>query len=40
MKNAIRDNMTEAVVAYEDKPRDQWVAEYPAQVFGKNFQDF
>ncbi|KAB7494340.1 hypothetical protein Anas_04770 [Armadillidium nasatum] len=24
--------MTDAVVAYEEKPRDKWVCEYPAQV--------
>lgn len=24
--------MSEAVVAYEEKPRDQWLFDYPAQV--------
>ena len=24
--------MTDAVAAYEDKPRDQWLFDYPAQV--------
>lgn len=32
MKATIRDRMTDAVAAYEDKPREHWVSEYPAQV--------
>lgn len=28
----MRDEMTEAVVAYEEKPREQWLFDYPAQV--------
>ena len=27
-----RHYMTHAVAAYEDKPRDQWLFDYPAQV--------
>ncbi|NXL65574.1 DYH9 protein, partial [Chordeiles acutipennis] len=32
MRAAVRDEMTEAVVAYEEKPREQWLFDYPAQV--------
>ncbi|XP_076856222.1 dynein axonemal heavy chain 9 [Brachyhypopomus gauderio] len=32
MKATVRQEMTEAVVAYEDKPREQWLFDYPAQV--------
>lgn len=32
MRATVRARMTDAVVAYEDRPRDQWVGEYPAQV--------
>ncbi|XP_076002796.1 dynein axonemal heavy chain 9 [Genypterus blacodes] len=32
MRSTVRHEMTEAVVAYEDKPRDQWLFDYPAQV--------
>lgn len=28
----VRFHLTEAVGAYEEKPRDQWIIEYPAQV--------
>lgn len=28
----VRYHLTEAVSAYEEKPRDQWIMEYPAQV--------
>ena len=28
----IRHNFTEAVVTYEEKPRDQWIFDPPAQV--------
>lgn len=28
----MRDEMTEAVMAYEEKPREQWLFDYPAQV--------
>lgn len=32
MKNTVRHEMTEAVAGYEEKPRDQWLFDYPAQV--------
>ncbi|XP_068610643.1 dynein axonemal heavy chain 9 [Brachionichthys hirsutus] len=32
MRATVRHEMTEAVMAYEDKPRDQWLFDYPAQV--------
>ena len=32
MRDTIRHEMTEAVVAYEEKPRDQWLFDFPAQV--------
>ncbi|KFW03432.1 Dynein heavy chain 9, axonemal, partial [Fulmarus glacialis] len=32
MRATIRDEMTEAVTAYEEKPREQWLFDYPAQV--------
>lgn len=32
MRSSLRNNMSEAVVAYEEKPRDQWLFDYPAQV--------
>ncbi|KAL2077982.1 hypothetical protein ACEWY4_025667 [Coilia grayii] len=32
MRDTVRHEMTEAVVAYEDKPREQWLFDYPAQV--------
>ncbi|XP_026855443.2 LOW QUALITY PROTEIN: dynein heavy chain 9, axonemal [Electrophorus electricus] len=32
MRSTVRDEMTEAVVAYEEKPREQWLFDYPAQV--------
>ena len=32
MQSTIRHEMTEAVISYEDKPRDQWLFEPPAQV--------
>ena len=32
MQSTIRHEMTEAVVSYEEKPRDQWIFEPPAQV--------
>ncbi|TWW81709.1 Dynein heavy chain 9, axonemal [Takifugu flavidus] len=32
MRSTVRDEMTEAVLAYEDKPREQWLFDYPAQV--------
>lgn len=28
----VRYHLTEAVSAYEEKPRDQWIMEFPAQV--------
>nr|XP_006635186.1 PREDICTED: dynein heavy chain 9, axonemal isoform X1 [Lepisosteus oculatus] len=32
MRATVRHEMTEAVVAYEEKPREQWLFDYPAQV--------
>ena len=32
MVATIRHELTEAVVSYEEKPRDQWIFEPPAQV--------
>ncbi|KAJ8682461.1 hypothetical protein QAD02_018253 [Eretmocerus hayati] len=32
MRVSIRHYMSEAVVAYEEKPREQWLFDYPAQV--------
>ena len=32
MKSTVRYQFTEAVVAYEEKPREQWILDYPAQV--------
>nr|XP_021499024.1 dynein heavy chain 9, axonemal [Meriones unguiculatus] len=32
MKATVRHEMTEAVTAYEEKPREQWLFDYPAQV--------
>ncbi|KAJ0060498.1 hypothetical protein NL108_014189, partial [Boleophthalmus pectinirostris] len=32
MRSTVRHQMTEAVTAYEDKPREQWLFDYPAQV--------
>uniref|UniRef100_A0A671VQG9 Dynein axonemal heavy chain 17 n=1 Tax=Sparus aurata TaxID=8175 RepID=A0A671VQG9_SPAAU len=32
MRSTVRHEMTEAVTTYEDKPREQWLFDYPAQV--------
>uniref|UniRef100_A0A8C2YH93 Dynein axonemal heavy chain 9 n=1 Tax=Coturnix japonica TaxID=93934 RepID=A0A8C2YH93_COTJA len=32
MRATVRDEMMEAVTAYEEKPREQWLFDYPAQV--------
>ena len=32
MRSTIRHYMTDAVAMYEEKPRDQWLFDYPAQV--------
>uniref|UniRef100_A0AAY4DTI1 Dynein, axonemal, heavy polypeptide 9 like n=1 Tax=Denticeps clupeoides TaxID=299321 RepID=A0AAY4DTI1_9TELE len=32
MRCTVRNEIMEAVAAYEDKPRDQWLLDYPAQV--------
>ncbi|XP_009072064.1 PREDICTED: dynein heavy chain 9, axonemal-like, partial [Acanthisitta chloris] len=32
MRATVRAEMTAAVVAYEEKPREQWIFDYPAQV--------
>uniref|UniRef100_A0A7N6B4D8 Dynein heavy chain 9, axonemal n=1 Tax=Anabas testudineus TaxID=64144 RepID=A0A7N6B4D8_ANATE len=33
MRSTVRHEMTEAVMAYEDKPREQWLFDYPAQIW-------
>uniref|UniRef100_A0A8C3LCE3 Dynein axonemal heavy chain 9 n=1 Tax=Chrysolophus pictus TaxID=9089 RepID=A0A8C3LCE3_CHRPC len=33
MRATVRDEMTEAVTAYEEKPREQWLFDYPAQIW-------
>uniref|UniRef100_A0A8C4NIA1 Uncharacterized protein n=1 Tax=Eptatretus burgeri TaxID=7764 RepID=A0A8C4NIA1_EPTBU len=32
MRATVRHEMSEAVIAYEEKPRDRWIFDYPAQV--------
>lgn len=32
MRSTVRHEMTEAVLAYEERPREQWLFDYPAQV--------
>lgn len=32
MRSTLRHLIPEAVASYEDKPREQWVFDYPAQV--------
>ena len=32
MRSTVRHQLSEAVVSYEEKPRDQWLFDYPAQV--------
>ncbi len=32
MRDTVRHQMTESITAYEEKPRDQWLFDYPAQV--------
>lgn len=32
MRYTVQKEIQEAVGAYEDKPRDQWLFDYPAQV--------
>ena len=32
MQATVRHELSEAVVGYEEKPRDQWLFDYPAQV--------
>ncbi|XP_030610318.1 dynein axonemal heavy chain 9 isoform X3 [Archocentrus centrarchus] len=32
MRSTVRHEMTEAVMSYEEKPREQWLFDYPAQV--------
>lgn len=42
MRCTVRKEIQEAVAAYEDKPRDQWLFDYPAQVYSHpkiNFAD-
>ncbi|KAK2516284.1 hypothetical protein Q9233_013810 [Columba guinea] len=35
MRATVRDEMTEAVMAYEEKPREQWLFDYPGQGGGR-----
>lgn len=35
MRCTVRKEIQEAVAAYEDKPRDQWLFDYPAQVYSR-----
>lgn len=32
MQSTLRKEISEAVVTYEEKPREQWLFDYPAQV--------
>lgn len=32
MRETIRHNFSESTLAYEEKPREQWLFDYPAQV--------
>jgi dynein heavy chain len=32
MRKTLRDQLGEAAVTYEEKPRDQWIFDYPAQI--------
>ena len=32
MRATVRHQLSEATVTYEEKPRDQWLFDYPAQV--------
>ena len=32
MRKTIKKEMSEAVVSYEEKPRESWIFDYPAQV--------
>lgn len=32
MRSTVRHKMSEAVMTYEDKSREQWLFDYPAQV--------
>lgn len=35
MQSTLRKEISEAVVTYEEKPREQWLFDYPAQVSKK-----
>lgn len=37
MMESVRKEFTEAVVAYEEKPRDQWLFDFPAQVKNSSY---
>lgn len=32
MKESVRGHLSEAVSVYEDRPREQWILDFPAQV--------
>lgn len=32
MKKCVRDHLCDAVCVYEDRPREQWILDFPAQV--------
>ena len=38
MQATIRDRLDDAVNSYEDKPRDQWIFDFPAQIAFYSFQ--
>lgn len=35
MRATLRHEIPEAVVTYEEKPREQWIFDYPAQVWNR-----
>lgn len=37
MRSTVRHELSESVVAYEEKARDQWLFDYPAQVCINSF---
>lgn len=40
MQATVRHELSEAVVGYEEKPRDQWLFDYPAQVTVQREENF
>ena len=37
MQETVRHELSEATVSYEEKPRDQWLFDFPAQVIVVDF---